>query len=133
MKNKTSSLLVIFSIIAVMVVSVSAGVQSEETAAADYSNPAELYSLVESQDEEYILVDVRTAEEFAMGHIPTSGNIPFDIIDENLPSDNREDLIIVYCRSGRRSSIAANSLAELGFSNVVDFGGVSNWPGELAN
>jgi len=91
-----------------------------------------LEELVNNFSEDYILIDVRTAEEYASGHIPTAINIPYDVIADNLPTENKDAKIIVYCRSGRRSGIADGTLESLGYTNVIDFGGVSNWEGELA-
>ena len=133
MNKKLYSLYFIAVIAAAMVLFVSADKQTGGTTLQDYSNPGELLSLIETQDESYILIDVRTEREYAGGYIPTAGNIPFDIIADNLPTENREDLIILYCRSGRRSSIAAETLKDLGFSNVFDFGGVTNWPWGLSH
>ena len=81
----------------------------------DYRDPEELRSLVTEGGEEYHLVDVRTDSEYSSGHIPTAENIPYDQIAGNLPTEDRDALIIVYCRSGNRSGIAANILKELGF------------------
>jgi len=96
-----------------------------------HTTPDGLYSLVTEQESEYILVDVRTPGEYKTGHIPSAVNISFDVIADNLPSEDTEARIIVYCRSGRRSGIAAETLSGLGFSNVVDFGSINRWPGEL--
>jgi len=77
-----------------------------------------------------LLLDVRTAEEFAAGHIPGSQLLPYDEIIarvEELPAD-RQTPIIVYCRSGRRSAIAAETLAGLGFGEIYDLGGIQDWP-----
>jgi phage shock protein E len=79
----------------------------------------------------YILVDVRTAEEFASGHIPTAVNIPYDTILENPPTRDKAALIIVYCRSGSRSTAAYSSLNGAGYTNVVNFGAIGRWKGEL--
>lgn len=133
MKKRVYLVFLIALIAASMFFLVSAGGQSNAPAVHDYANPGELLTLVEKQVQPYILVDVRTADEYAGGHIPTAENIPFDIIADNLPTENREDLIVVYCRSGRRSAVAAETLRNLGFSAVVDFGAVTNWPGELVH
>ena len=77
------------------------------------------------------LVDVRTEAEYRAGAIPSALNIPFDVIADNLPTEDRSDRIIVYCRSGNRSGVAADTLEGLGFTNVLDFGAVGNWRGEL--
>src|SRR4030042_2916363 len=75
------------------------------------------------------LIDVRTAEEFRAGAIPSALNIPYDVIQDNLPTQDREARIVVYCRSGNRSSVAKARLEELGFRNVNNFGAYTNWRG----
>lgn len=75
------------------------------------------------------IVDVRTKEEYAEGHVPGSYLIPYDEIETQvaqLPQKKNTD-VVVYCRSGRRSEIAAKSLISLGYTNVADMGAVSNW------
>ncbi len=77
-----------------------------------------------------IVLDVRTQEEFDTGHIANALLLPYDEIDakaENLLSDKTRT-ILVYCRSGRRSAIAAGALAKLGYQDVRDFGGINSWP-----
>ena len=106
-----------------------------ETAAADVSSeslsPERLAEIIAVKDPNTYQVDVRTTQEYNSGAIPTAINIPFDVIADNLPTEDRSARIIVYCRSGNRSGIATDTLEELGFVNVLDFGGVSNWQGEL--
>ncbi len=81
----------------------------------------------------YIILDVRTQEEYDEGHIPGAILIPNteieDRAEENLP--DKDQLILVYCRSGRRSKIAAENLAELGYTNIREFGGIIDWPYEV--
>lgn len=96
-----------------------------------YSEPEELARLIREKSEPYALVDVRSAGEYAAGHIPTAVNIPAADIAGNPPAKDLAALIIVYCASGRRSAAAAKALAELGYTRVTDFGGVSRWKGEL--
>jgi len=90
-----------------------------------------LAEIIAAGDGNTYLVDVRTEEEFNSGAIPSAINIPFDVIADNLPTEDRTARIIVYCRSGNRSGIASDTLEDLGFTNVLDFGGVNNWRGEL--
>ena len=80
----------------------------------------------------FIILDVRTPEEFAAGHIPGALNIPNETIgtDEIPQLPEKEQRIYVYCRSGNRSKQAAGKLAALGYTNVVEFGGINDWPGE---
>ncbi len=88
------------------------------------------------KEKNYVIVDVRTPEEYKEGHIPNAINIPLDTIDnynsqnvENLKDKNQ--LIMVYCRSGRRSAEAAKKLLAKGYMNVIDFGGINDWKGEI--
>jgi len=90
-----------------------------------------LAEIIASEDPSTYLVDVRTEAEYNAGAIPTAINIPFDVIADNLPTEDRSARIIVYCRSGNRSGIAQDTLEGLGFTNVTNFGAVSNWKGEL--
>ena len=81
----------------------------------------------------YVILDVRTAEEFAEGHIPGAVLIPNDEITEKaetiLPDKNQK--ILVYCRSGRRSKLAAEALLTIGYTNIWEFGGIIDWPYEI--
>ena len=83
--------------------------------------------------EEVIILDVRTEGEFNSGHIKDALLLPYDLIEsqaeEMLPDKNAK--ILVYCRSGNRSAVGANSLLELGYTDVIDFGGISDWPYEI--
>lgn len=80
-----------------------------------------------------ILLDVRTEEEFDEGHIPGAINLPNEAIAAEAPPElpDRDQLILVYCRSGRRSQEAAEKLAALGYTQVLDFGGIQTWTGEI--
>ena len=80
----------------------------------------------------YMILDVRTPEEFADKHIPGAVNIPNETIgtDEIPELPDKDQLILVYCRSGNRSKQASEKLAALGYTNVVEFGGINDWPGE---
>ena len=83
-------------------------------------------------EKDYIILDVRTAEEYSEGHIPNAINIPNESIGtEEIPSlPDKNQLIMVYCRSGRRSKEASQKLVELGYTNIVEFGGIIDWTGE---
>ena len=80
----------------------------------------------------YIILDVRTPEEFADKHIPGAINIPNETIGtEKIPElPDKDQLILVYCRSGNRSKQASEKLVALGYTNIVEFGGINDWPGE---
>ena len=83
-------------------------------------------------EKDYIIIDARTEEEFAAGHIANAILIPeYDIAERaeaELP--DKDALILVYCRSGRRSKIASEELVKLGYTNVKEFGGIIDWPYE---
>ncbi len=91
----------------------------------------QLAELIAQADPNTYLIDVRTPEEFKSGALPTAINIPYDVIENNLPTQDRSARIVVYCRSGNRSAIAKAKLEALGFSQVNNFGGISNWSGRL--
>lgn len=84
-------------------------------------------------EENYVILDVRTAQEFASGHIPGAVLLPNETIGtEDIPLlPDKDQLILVYCRSGNRSKQAAEKLAQLGFTNIVEFGGINSWTGEI--
>ena len=80
-----------------------------------------------------IVVDVRSLEEYDEGHIPNAISVPLETIENEaeIKLKNKDDLILVYCRSGRRSREAALRLIEKGYTNVIDFGGIQDWNGEV--
>ncbi|MGN0179619.1 MAG: rhodanese-like domain-containing protein [Monoglobaceae bacterium] len=84
-------------------------------------------------EENYIILDVREQSEYDEGHIPKAVLIPHTEIENRAEElmPGKEQLILVYCRSGRRSKIAAESLARLGYTNVKEFGGIIDWPYEV--
>ena len=94
----------------------------------------EAIAIMESESD-YIILDVRTAEEFADKHIPDAINIPNETIGtEDIPElPDKDQLILVYCRSGNRSKQASDKLVGLGYTNIVEFGGINDWPGETVS
>ena len=108
--------------------------QKETTMKNTYEQitPAEAKGIMDTE-QNYIILDVRTEEEFAQGHIAGAILIPdYEITEraEGILSD-KDQQILVYCRSGRRSKNAASQLVELGYSNVKEFGGIIGWPYEI--
>ena len=85
-----------------------------------------------AQETGYIILDVRRLDEFAAGHIPNAINVPNETIGTaEIPElPDKDQLIMVYCRSGRRSKEAAEKLVKLGYTNIVEFGGILDWKGE---
>ena len=83
--------------------------------------------------ENYIVLDVRTMEEYREGHIPGAICIPNETISGEMPEElpDKEQLILVYCRSGNRSKKASEKLVALGYTKVYEFGGIIDWKGEI--
>ena len=91
----------------------------------------EAASIMKSE-KDYIILDVRRPDEFSEGHIPNAINVPNEIIGTSEISElpDKDQLILVYCRSGRRSKEASQKLVDLGYTNIVEFGGILDWSGE---
>ena len=109
------------------------GAQSEESTYRQI-NAEEAATMME-EESSYIILDVRTAEEYSEKHIPGAINIPNETIGtEDIPElPDKEQLILVYCRSGNRSKQAAEKLVKLGYTNIVEFGGINDWTGETVS
>ena len=123
----------VFLLLAVMMLA-ACGQDKEKDQGAVYVNiTAEEAKRIMDSEEGYIILDVRTQEEYDQGHIPGAIVISHEEIAEKaedvLPDKNQ--LILVYCRSGRRSKIAAEALVELGYTNIKEFGGIIDWPYEV--
>ena len=88
-----------------------------------------------NNETDYIIIDVRTESEYQQGHIKNAINIPNESIDESVSEilTDKDQLLLVYCRSGNRSKKASEKLAKLGYSNIYEFGGISDFPGEIVN
>ena len=83
----------------------------------------------------YTILDVRTAQEYSERHIPGAINIANESIGtEDIPElPDKDQLILVYCRSGNRSKQASEKLVKLGYTNIVEFGGINDWTGETVS
>ncbi|MBD5117044.1 MAG: rhodanese-like domain-containing protein [Ruminococcaceae bacterium] len=84
-------------------------------------------------EKDFIILDVRTPEEFASGHIKDAVNIPNETIFDKEPTEltDKSQLILLYCRSGRRSKEAAKKLAKIGYTNIKEFGGIIDWKWDI--
>lgn len=111
-------------------------IETEET-----TMPANTYTSISmdeartifEQDGDYIIVDVRRADEFAEGHIPGAINIANESISTEMPSElpDKNQVIYIYCRSGNRSKQASEKLAAMGYTNIIEFGGILDWTGDV--
>ena len=123
----------IFLLLAVMLLT-ACGQDKENDQGAAYLNiTAEEAKQIMDIEEGYIILDVRTQEEYNQGHIPGAIVISHEEIVEKAEEvlTDKDQLILVYCRSGRRSKIAAEALVELGYTNIKEFGGIIDWPYEV--
>ena len=90
-----------------------------------------LRELLSRSDGSLYLLDVRSAGEYRQGHIPTAVNLPHDNIAVRPPKVDRDSPIVLYCETGSRSTVGRRHLKHRGFTNVVNFGPVRRWKGEL--
>ena len=122
-----------FLLLAVMLLT-ACGQDKENDQGAVYVNiTAEEAKQIMDSEEGYIILDVRTQEEYDQGHIPGAILIPDTEIKDKAEEvlTDKDQLILVYCRSGRRSKLAAEALVELGYTNIKEFGGIIDWPYEV--
>ena len=128
---KRSIAMVILSLALLGVVSCGGEGDGGKELTYEQISPEEAKVLMESE-RGYVIIDARTEEEFAQGHIEGAILIPeYEIAsraERELP--DKDALILVYCRSGRRSKIASAELVKLGYTNVKEFGGIIDWPYE---
>lgn len=120
----------IIPLIAALAAALSLGGCSANDAPITYTSiPASEAKALMDSETNYIILDVRTEKEYADGHIPDAILIPDYEIAERAENEltDKSQLILVYCRSGRRSKNAAEKLAEMGYSNVKEFGGIIEW------
>ena len=112
---------------------VGCGQQEEVTVNTYQQISAQEAKNIMDSGKDHVIIDARTEEEFATGHIKNAILIPeYEVAEraeEELP--DKDALILVYCRSGRRSKIASEELVKLGYSNVYEFGGIIDWPYEI--
>ena len=123
----------LFLLLAVMLLTACAHTKENDQEAAYMNITAEEAKAIMDIEEGYIILDARTQEEYDQGHIPGAIVISYEEIMEKAEDvlTDKDQLILVYCRSGRRSKIAAEALVELGYTNIKEFGGIIDWPYEV--
>lgn len=109
------------------------GTASNASSENDYQqiSQEEAKEMMDTQD--VIILDVREQDEYDSGHIPGAVLLPVGTIDENTAAEvipEKDSTVPVYCRSGNRSKTASSALADLGYTNVYEFGGINTWPYE---
>ena len=107
--------------------------EGESKAGEYYQISQEEAAAMMSEESGYVIVDVRTEEEYNEGHIPGAILIPNESIVSERPEELPDlyQIILIYCRSGRRSKEAAQKLADMGYVNIYEFGGIIDWTGEI--
>lgn len=109
------------------------GTASNASSESDYQqiSQEEAKEMMDTQD--VIILDVREQDEYDSGHIPGAVLLPVGTIDEETAAEvipEKDSTVLVYCRSGNRSKTASSALAELGYTNIYEFGGINTWPYE---
>ena len=124
---------VLFLLIAVILLTACGHTEENDREAVYMNITAEEARQIMDSEEGYVILDVRTQEEYDQGHIPGAILIPNTEIEawaeQELP--DKDQLILVYCRSGRRSKLAADILVSLGYTDIREFGGIIDWPYEV--
>ena len=123
----------LFLLLAVMLLTACAHTKENDQEAAYMNITAQEARTIMDTEQGYVILDTRTREEYDQGHIPGAIQISHDEITEKAEEvlTDKDQLILVYCRSGRRSKIAAEALVELGYTNIKEFGGIIDWPYEV--
>ena len=123
----------IFLLLAVMMLTACGELNKTDREATYMNITAEEAKGIMDREEGYIILDVRTQEEYDQGHIPGAIQISHEEIAEKAEDvlTDKDQLILVYCRSGRRSKMAAEILVDLGYTNIKEFGGILDWPYEV--
>ena len=139
MKRLTRILLPTVIALTAVLILTGCGSSAEDKTADDKKtyrqvSPEEAAAMME-EETDYIILDVRTQEEYETAHIPGAICIPNETIgtDEIPELPDKDQLILVYCRSGNRSKQASEKLAKQGYTNIVEFGGINSWTGETVS
>lgn len=130
--KKVIIILIILVVIIGGVIMLIKNTEKETTNQIQYVSMEEITTIMQ-ENTNYIILDVRTIDEYNQGHIPNAICIPNETIDETVTEQlpNKDQLILIYCRSGNRSKQAALKLQQLGYTNLIEFGGIIDWEGEI--
>ena len=123
----------IWVILAAMLLTACAQTESKDKESVYVNITAQEAKEIMESHTGYIILDVRSQQEYDEGHIPGAMLIPDSEIKDRAEVElpDKDQLILVYCRSGRRSKLAAQALVELGYTNIMEFGGIIDWPYEV--
>ena len=134
MKRLTLILLPVLIILMAALILTGCGSSADDTDSYRQVSSEEAAAMME-EETDYIILDVRTQEEYETAHIPGAICIPNETIGtEDIPElPDKDQLILVYCRSGNRSKQASEKLTNQGYTNIVEFGGINSWTGETVS
>jgi rhodanese-related sulfurtransferase len=123
----------IFLLLAVMLLTACGQAKENDREAVYVNITAQEAKQIMDSAADYIILDVRTRDEYETGHIPGARCFPLDDIECNAEVyiPDKDMMYLIYCRSGRRSKLAAEILVELGYTNIKEFGGIIDWPYEI--
>ena len=133
MNRQVTTVFILLALVLCML-STACGKTEKEAQEVVYLNiSAEEAKTLMDTEEDYVILDARSQEEYDQGHIPGAVVIPHTEIASRAEAElpQKDQLILVYCRSGNRSKQAAKSLAALGYTNIREFGGILDWPYEV--
>lgn len=119
--------LIVLAVLAIVLINANTNCCAQDAAAIQAISPAAYQQQFAEADAEHLLIDVRTPEEFAGGHIEGALNIPVEALAGRLGEVPTGQPIVVYCRSGNRSATASQILADAGYSGIYDLGGLQSW------
>lgn len=126
--SKRNTYLMIAGVVIILLIAAVALVSSRgTTSAAQKITPTEYQTKFAGSSAPYLLIDVRTPDEFATGHIHNAVNIPLDSIETRFSEISRTEPVVVYCHSGNRSGKASQILANAGYTQIYDLGGINAW------
>lgn len=126
MKNKVMSVIALSALLVT-------GCGSKEPAKAGYTQITQEEAVrMMAEDDGHVIVDVRREDEYESGHIPGAILIPNESITDKEPEQlpDKDQIILIYCRSGRRSKEASQKLSDMGYTRIYEFGGINDWTGE---
>lgn len=126
MKNKVMSVIALSALLIT-------GCGSKEPAKAGYTQITQEEAVrMMAEDDGHVIVDVRREDEYESGHIPGAILIPNESITDKEPEQlpDKDQIILIYCRSGRRSKEASQKLSDMGYTRIYEFGGINDWTGE---
>ena len=133
-RHKTKKWYYTITVPVLLVIQIVAAVLLLSSCGASYEQISQEEAMQMMQEQsDYLIVDVRRPDEFAEGHIKDAINVPNEDITDGMPEllPDKDQLLLIYCRSGNRSKEASRKLVDIGYTKVYEFGGINTWEGEI--